>query len=393
MASNHGHMGEFNNQLEDWRSYTERLQNYFIANDIKSEAKQCAILLSVCGPRTYELIRSLLSPQEPKDVSFADIVKQMTDHYQPKPSIIVQCFKFHSRSRKQGESVATYIAELKQLAEDCEFGEFLKQMLRDRIVCGINDPRIQHRLLAERELTYQSAFELVQSMETANQNTNDLQAPPRSEPRSRQDDFHYIPRAGNQTPHYVCYHCGGNHKAPDCKYKDVICKNCSKKGHLAKVCRSAPARPEVPRNQKQRQQNNVKKDPQTTKTHHLEVSTDENEYNLFTVTSSTNQPLTVSLTLNGANLIMEIDTGAARSIISDKTFTQLWPKDLQPSLKPTNAALKTYTGETIKPLGVISGRSNTQWLKKQQPKGRSQQPKATAGPVDCTWQWTKSPWL
>ena len=36
------------------------------------------------------------------------------------------------------------------------------------------------------------------------------------------------------------------------------------------------------------------------------------------------------------------------------TFTQLWPKDLQPSLKPTNAALKTYTGETIKPLGVIS---------------------------------------
>ena len=144
MASNHGHMEEFNNQLEDWRSYTERLQNYFIANDIKSEAKQRAILLSVCGPRTYKLIRSLLSPQEPKDVSFADIVKQMTDYYQPKPSIIVQHFKFHSRSCKQGESVATYIAELKRLAEDCEFGEFLKQMLRDRIVCGINDPRIQH---------------------------------------------------------------------------------------------------------------------------------------------------------------------------------------------------------------------------------------------------------
>ena len=75
MASNHGHIGEFNNQLEDWRSYTERLQNYFIANDIKSEAKQRAILLSVCGPRTYKLIRSLLSPQEPKDASFADIVK------------------------------------------------------------------------------------------------------------------------------------------------------------------------------------------------------------------------------------------------------------------------------------------------------------------------------
>ena len=66
MASNHGHIGEFNNQLEDWRSYTERLQNYFIANNIKSEAKQHAILLSVCGPRTYKLIQFYYRHKNPK---------------------------------------------------------------------------------------------------------------------------------------------------------------------------------------------------------------------------------------------------------------------------------------------------------------------------------------
>ena len=57
------------------------------------------------------------------------------------------------------------------------------------------------------------------------------------------------------------------------------------------------------------------------------------------MTSSTNKQLTVSPSLNGANLIMEIDTGATRSVISEKTFIQLWPKDLQPPLKPTDAAL------------------------------------------------------
>ena len=62
MANNHGHIGEFNNQLEDWHSYTKRLQNCFIAYDIKSKGKQHAILLSVRGPRTYKLIHSLLSP-------------------------------------------------------------------------------------------------------------------------------------------------------------------------------------------------------------------------------------------------------------------------------------------------------------------------------------------
>lgn len=74
MASNHGHIGEFSSQLEDWRSYIEHLQNYFIANEVKSELKQCAILLNVCSSCTYKLIHSLLSPQEPR-------YHKITDHY------------------------------------------------------------------------------------------------------------------------------------------------------------------------------------------------------------------------------------------------------------------------------------------------------------------------
>ena len=92
---------------------------------------------------------------------------------------------------------------------------------------------IQCRLLGEPELTYKSAFELAQSMETAEQNTSDLQAASsRSEPRNKPEDFHYTPRSPSQPrtpPHFICYHCGGNHKTPDCKYKDAICNSCKKK--------------------------------------------------------------------------------------------------------------------------------------------------------------------
>ena len=178
----------------------------------------------MCVALTRTNIRSLLSPKEPKDANFPDIVKQMAHHYQPKPSVIVQRFKFHSRSRKPGESVATFIAELKRLSEDCAFGEFLQEMLRDRIVCGINDPKIQRRLLVKPELTYKSAFHLAQSIATAEQNTNDLQSS-RCEPRTKPDDFYYTSRAVTQSRNqrrFVCYRCGGNHKAPDCRFKDAI---------------------------------------------------------------------------------------------------------------------------------------------------------------------------
>ena len=36
-------------------------------------------------------------------------------------------------------------------------------MVRDRLVCGVNDIRIQNRLLQESKLTNDNAFELAQS--------------------------------------------------------------------------------------------------------------------------------------------------------------------------------------------------------------------------------------
>lgn len=48
-------------------------------------------------------------------------------------------------------------------------------MLRDRLVCGINEDRIQRRLLLETNLTVESALSRAQAMESANKNVQDLQ--------------------------------------------------------------------------------------------------------------------------------------------------------------------------------------------------------------------------
>ena len=57
-------------------------------------------------------------------------------------------------------------------------------MLRDRIVCGINDPIIQRRLLSEKALTFKSAMELAQGMESAAKNVRKLNVPARDLPSS-----------------------------------------------------------------------------------------------------------------------------------------------------------------------------------------------------------------
>lgn len=46
------------NENDSWIEYTERLEQYFAANEITDNSKKRAVLLSVCGAKTYKLIRN-----------------------------------------------------------------------------------------------------------------------------------------------------------------------------------------------------------------------------------------------------------------------------------------------------------------------------------------------
>ena len=104
-----------------------------------------------------------------KDLSFADIVERVKTHFNPKPSAIIKCYKFNTRTQKPGESVAEYVASLCKIAEYCDYGATLNlnDMLRDRLVCGTADKRVQRCYLQETTLTYTQARDMALASETA----------------------------------------------------------------------------------------------------------------------------------------------------------------------------------------------------------------------------------
>ena len=145
--------------------------------------KQRAILLSGCGASTYQLIRDLVAPAKPTTKMFAELVKLVQEHHQPPPSFIVQRYNFNMRIQKEGETISQFVAALRHLSEHCKFEATLDDMLRDRIVCGVRDRRIQQRLLAEPDLKLKKAMELALAAEAAERNSKDLQqTPAKTEP-------------------------------------------------------------------------------------------------------------------------------------------------------------------------------------------------------------------
>ncbi len=57
-----GKIEEFRPDTERFSAYLERVELFFVANDIPAE-KKSAVLLSVVGGATYSLLRNLLAPK------------------------------------------------------------------------------------------------------------------------------------------------------------------------------------------------------------------------------------------------------------------------------------------------------------------------------------------
>ena len=328
-----GKVGEFQPALEDWPQYVERFKFFLTANDITSAEKKCATFLAVIGPSTYKLLRSMLAPRNPGEVSFDETIKVLSDHYSPKPSEIVSRFKFYNRSRQPGESVSTFVSEIRALARFCNFGESsLDSMIRDRLVCGIQDEQIQKHLLSKGDkLTLAKALTLSQAIETANKDVQlllpqsvsiqSVQAKPQKKP---------------------CYHCLiPGHSPADRRFKSAKCHNCHKIGHLRKACTAPPTTKVVKQ---------VLQDDVVINSHPTLLDSADSEYTLFKLSSSSSKPIEVSVMIDKQQLIMELDTGAAVSLVSEETYHRLWP---QKQLQQAATVLRTYSGEQLHVCGCM----------------------------------------
>ena len=326
-----GKIEEFHEGKEEWSQYVERLDLYFKANDITNEDKKQATLLTVIGPSSYKLLRNLMSPAKLATKSYSELVDKMNEHHNPIPSEIVQRCKFNSRFRMDNETIADFMASLRSLSEFCNYGSTLDNMLRDRLVCGVRDDRIQRRLLAEKDLNLQKAVEIATSIEMAAKNVRDLQAT--QAPREKVNKIAPIKPSKKAKP---CFRCGKSNHAPEkCKFKDSTCHHCQKKGHIATVCLS---------------KKNGKPRAAAVKAVEADDGTeDEQTYELHQLTGkSKTPPIMTSLLLDGNQIEMEIDTGASISLISQATFNAFWPGK---QLTKKNIKLRTYTQQEIDVVG------------------------------------------
>ncbi len=122
-------------------------------------------------------------------------------------------------------------------ATKCNFQEHLDVTLRNRLVAEFNWPKLQRKLLSEKDTSFQNLRIVRETTEGLN---NSIQVPlvllkqPYTKPLQSQDRRHASKRKPKAK---TCNSCGVHHPLEEYKFRQAVCYKCQKKGHIRKVFR------------------------------------------------------------------------------------------------------------------------------------------------------------
>lgn len=210
--------------------FVERFELYTTVNEI-AEAKKLHLFLSAIGEEAYVTLRSLLLPKTPSTSSYPEVVFALKEHYSPRRSVVSERYHFNQRKQASQETVAEFVVQLKKLASLCDFGAFLEQALRDRLIAGLHSEAIRCRLLAmsDSELTWDRVCNTATAMEAAAKDAVEMVAENTAEQSASCSDIHWQSQSAalrRSSQSGACTgHGSGNTKTSVTRTK-TICQRC-----------------------------------------------------------------------------------------------------------------------------------------------------------------------
>ncbi|KAJ8666540.1 hypothetical protein QAD02_008202, partial [Eretmocerus hayati] len=153
----------------DWDAYIERLELYLEIKNITDNKKQVAHLLTKIGMDMYKKIHDLCLGEKLKTKTFGQLIQIVSDHVCPKKNEAMERCKFQQAKQAPTESIANYVARLKELAAHRN-SKYVNDAMRDQLVCGIADHGTRIALFIGEKLTYEKALQIATTRESALRN-------------------------------------------------------------------------------------------------------------------------------------------------------------------------------------------------------------------------------
>lgn len=368
MASNLPTLPPFDagsNPSEAWRHWREDFEDYIQALKYSEEPEttKTALFRHMCGEELKKQYRSFdLKPAaESTEVTLKQILDEFDKYFLDYQNEIFASFKFLEIKQEKGEKFTEYYSRLRSAVVECNYGQAMERMLRDKIIQGLSDKALQERLIRETSRKAKTVQDIIsecksaehskaQATEMNNENKLSVAAVKKNKQRA-------VAKPSRMTNIAVrdkdCNHCGRKHEPRKCPAYGTVCRKCDGKNHWAKVCRSKVHKPNTRRVSALERQD--------------EDSDTDSVYlgELKTVDSLDTEKSTVwlqKILVNNNEILFKLDTGAQVNILPKSELTK-WSN--KPVIKKCKQPVLDYSDNEVPILGECLVSCETDKIKKK----------------------------
>ena len=333
-----------------WKSWLRAFQYYAEGKGITGSSRLKSLLLHHAGMLVQEMFEDMVDPDAasppPSDNVYKEALRKLNHHFLREANPVFERHVFRQMSFQPSESFDEFVARLRKQARLCEFGGVQEEQIRDQLVACVKQDELRKKLLSIAKLTLDGALTECRLWE---------QSSSQSSAMSSTDTVptHAVGQRSSKPNHsdcrcYRCNQTGHFARSSTCPARSQKCKKCGIFGHFEVCCKS-----------------------KSTHTHAVVESVScvgsgntlpsdlgsadasgESEpcFGLHQVEGGSAKPYMVTVLIDSVPLTMELDTGAARSLLPENLYLS---KFSQFPLKPSSVVLSSYSGDPVPVVGEI----------------------------------------
>ena len=324
----------------DWERFRSEWNNYEVATELDNASgkRRAAVFLACIGSAAHSVFRSFKFDGEGDTSNVSKIIEAFDRYCIGETNITYERYVFNQRTQQPGETIEDYIADLRKLANTCQFDQLEDSLIRDRIVVGIRDDATRRRLLQQKKLTLSEAIDICKANEATSRRLRTMagtdevdalsQSPSTSSRRRRSASTYRsrpdpAPSAGRR-----CKYCDRQHSGQkeSCPAYGQTCRKCGKANHFANVCKSKPA----------------------TQQQVCDLGNEE----LLTLGNGDKTRAYCHLNVNDKSVHFMLDCGATVNVLPFIDASTVNPN--LTALRPAEARLTMFDGTELKTLGMLT---------------------------------------
>lgn len=187
---------------------------------------KCATFLHVAGDEAIKVFNAM---DFDEDVDgFSGHKELFRECCEPRKNITYLRHVFFTRVQGPNEKIDAYVTDFKNKAKDCDFAQPTDELIKYRVVCGINNDTVRARLPRETDLTLTKAVDICRASEVTQDHmkalheetdvtVNKIQVTKTNKTSSKRNETD-----GGKGD---CTRCGLNHEPKKCPAYGKICSH------------------------------------------------------------------------------------------------------------------------------------------------------------------------